>query len=142
MQLKLHSINLNTLYLNKHNPYEVLTHELAHFINEVNEVKDCSSNQYHNKYFKKTAEILLLKVSRTKKGYSQTEETEEFKKMVEEFKPNREVFNIFQEVKTNTGTKSRLFLFECSCGIKIRSGLKELSVNCNECKKDFKIIIK
>lgn len=133
----LHSINLNTLYLNKSNPYEVLTHELAHFINEVNNVKDCSSNQYHNKHFKETAEILLLKVSKTKRGYSQTEETDEFNKMIREFKPDKEVFNIFQEVKTGIAQKSRLFLYMCECEIKIRSGLQDLDVKCNKCKKDF-----
>ena len=135
----IHSITLNTLYLKDNNPYEVLTHELAHFINEVKGIKDCSSNQYHNKHFKEVAEMLLLRVEKTRRGYSQTDESEEFKKMLKEFKPNPRAFNIFQElVDDGNRQKSRLFLFTCEneC-FKIRSGIKELNVICGVCNTPF-----
>ena len=67
---ELSTITLNTLHLKKCNPYEVLAHELAHFINYSKGIKDCSSNQYHNKHFKQQAELLLLTCEKTKRGYS------------------------------------------------------------------------
>jgi len=132
----LNNINLNTYYLKKSSPYEVLTHETAHFLNHILKIKDCSANQYHNKHFKKQAERLLLLVERTKKGYSHTTETEEFKEMLEEFKPNKEVFNIFQNIQESKKVGSRLKLFMCSCGIKVRCAV-DLNAICQDCNTQF-----
>ena len=132
----LNNINLNTLYLKENSPYECLTHELAHFINHIKEIKDCSSNQYHNKHFKTQAEKLLLNVERTKKGYNHTSESEAFNLMLEEFKPNKEVFNICQAIKTTNPTTTRNKLYICSCGIKVRCAT-ELNAVCNDCNSEF-----
>ena len=132
----LNNINLNTLYLKTSSPFECLTHEVAHFINYSKNIKDCSSNQYHNKYFKQEAEGLLLKVERTKKGYSNTSETEEFKEMLKEFKP-LDVFNIIQEVGNKVKVGSRLKLWLCSCGVKVRCAV-DLNAKCLNCDGVFK----
>ena len=121
----LHNINLNTLYLKDYSPYEVLTHELAHFTNKLKGVKGTSSNGYHNKHFKAQAETFLLKVERTKKGYAHTTETEEFKKMLEEFKPQKEVFNIYQNSKDKKKKPTRLKKWVCSCGENVRHALRD-----------------
>lgn len=132
----LNSITLSSYFLNT-NPYDTLTHELTHFINNNLHIKDCSSNQYHNKKFKAQAEKLLLKVSKGKKGYSQTEPTEEFNKMLEEYKPNYEVFKILQEIDSKEKKGSRLYLFTCSneC-YKVRCGDRELKAVCG-CGEPF-----
>jgi len=132
----LNNINLNTLYLKTNSPYEVLAHETAHFINNNNNVKDCSSNQYHNKHFKKQAEILLLEVKKTNKGYSQTEETELFKEMLTEFNPKPEVFDICQNQKAKKPSKTRNKLYICSCGVKVRCAT-DLKATCNTCNTQF-----
>lgn len=132
----LNNINLNTYYLKENNPFEVLAHETAHFINYLKGVKDCSSNQYHNKKFKAVAEMLFLKVDKGKKGYNITSETEEFNKIIEEFKPNKEVFNIFQQIGTKKPSKTRNKLFMCSCGVKVRCAT-ELNAVCLECNTQF-----
>jgi len=132
----LNNINLNTLYLKKSSPYEVLAHETAHFINNSLKIKDCSSNQYHNKHFKKQAEKLLLSVERTKHGYSRTEETEEFKEMLKEFNAEPEVFNICQNIKTKKPSKTRNKLYICNCGVKVRCAT-ELKATCNLCDSEF-----
>jgi len=132
----LNNINLNTLYLKESNPYEVLAHEVAHFLNSIKGIKDCSSNQYHNKHFKQQAELLLLSVKRTNKGYSQTEPTEEFNKMLIDFKPNKEVFNIIQNQKEKNKVGSRLKKWVCSCGVIVRCAT-ELKATCNECNGEF-----
>lgn len=138
----LNNINLNTIHLKKCNPYEVLTHELAHFINHSNKIKDCSGFGYHNKHFKKTAEMLLLSVEKTKKGYNQTKETEEFNKMLLEFKPQKEVFNIFQNTQDKKKIGSRLRLYICDCGVKIRVAKDDLKALCLDCNTEFKKVIK
>lgn len=134
----LNNINLNTFYLKTNNPYECLTHELAHFVNHTNKIKDCSSNQYHNKHFKKQAELFLLKVEKTKRGYAHTTETVEFNLMVKEFKPNKEVFGIFQNQKEGKKVGSRLKLYMCSCGIKVRVASEEFKGLCLICEGKFK----
>ena len=130
----LNNINLNTYYIKDNCPYIRLLHELSHFVNYSNKIKDCSSNQYHNKKFKIQAEKFLLKVSRTdKNGYSYTEGTEEFDKMLKIFKPNKEVFNIFQNKKDNKKTKSRQMIkYSCDCAI-IRTAEKDLKYKCLKC---------
>ena len=136
---ELNTITLNTYYLKECNAYEVLAHELAHFVNFLNKVKDCSGNQYHNKHFKTQAEKFLLKVSRTNKGYSFTEITDEFKEMLKEFKPHKEVFNVFQAQAENKEKKgSRLRLYVCDCGVKVRVASDTFQAECLICNSKFK----
>lgn len=140
----LHIITINTLYLNK-DPFETLAHELSHFINEFRGVKDCSSNQYHNKHFKKVAESLLLKVEKQKgRGYAHTERTELFNKMLEEFKPSETAFKMFQnETDNKTKTTTRNFLFMCSNACyKVRCGNKEFEGCLCKCGSPFEEQIK
>jgi len=134
----LNNINLNTLHLKKSSPYECLAHEVAHFLNKIEGVKGCSSNQYHNKHFKKKAELLLLGVEKMGRfGYAHTTETPEFKKMLEEFKPLKEVWNISQNQKEKGKVGSRNKLWVCGCGVKIRSA-RELNIMCLDCETEFK----
>lgn len=132
------NINLNSLYLVEGNPYQTLTHEVAHHLNDLRGFVDCSSNQYHNKHFKAKAEELKLKTTYNKKrGYAFTEETEEFKQMLKRFKPLNSVWEVFQVDKTQDKKKPQLnALWICSCGVKIRSA-RDLNVYCNDCETDF-----
>ena len=135
---ELSTITLNTLHLKKCNPYEVLTHELAHFINYSKNINDCSSNQYHNKHFKQQAELLLLTCEKTKRGYSHTKENENFNTMLKDFKANKEVFNVFQNQKPAGKKGSRLRLYMCSCGVKVRVGTDDFKALCLLCDSEFK----
>jgi len=134
----LYNITINTLHLKNSNPYEVIAHETAHFINNVLGINDTSSNQYHNKHFKKQAERLGLTCERTNKGYALTKTNDYFNKLVQEFKPQKEVFNIFQTAKEQKkGTRN--YLFMCSCGFKVRCGDKGLNAKCLKCGGEFKL---
>jgi len=134
---ELNTITLNTLHIKKCNPYEVLAHELAHYINFCEGVKGCSSNQYHNKHFKREAERLLLTTEKGKKGYY-TKDNEVFNKMVEEeFKSKPEVFNVFQNQRESKKVGSRLKLYICACGVKVRVASEEFQAKCLRCEGDF-----
>lgn len=137
----INNINLNTLNIKKSSPYEVLTHELAHLLNYNEGIKDCSSNQYHNKKFKVMAESLCLIVTKSdKRGYSVTSESEEFKTMLGEFKPNDKAFLICQDMSKKKPVGSRMRLFICSCGYKVRCA-KDLNATCNECDSKFEEVL-
>jgi len=136
---KLNYICLSSIHL-KNFPYETIAHETAHFYNDFKGIKDCSSNQYHNKRFKEVAEMLLLKVDKGK-GYSQTSETEEFKDLLKEFKINDNAFKIFQNSKERKQKdNSRNLLYMCSCGVKVRTARNEekpFNAICEYCKTKF-----
>lgn len=137
----LNNINLNTFYLKTSNPYEVLTHELAHFINYNKKVKDVTSNQYHNKHFKKTAEMLLLVVEKGKRGYSKTKPSPEFDLMIKSFKKNEKAFTIFQNRKDKASkVGSRNILYTCKCKVKVRCATK-LNAKCLDCNNNFKKVV-
>ena len=140
----LNTITLNTLYLKDFelSPYQTITHEIAHFLNNIEGIKDCSSNQYHNKKFKNRAEKLLLIVEKTEsKGYSYTKLSPELEKaIVDDFKPSPNAFNIFQHITKKKKSKSRNLLFICGCGVKIRTAKNEdnpLNATCNYCDSLF-----
>ena len=61
--------------------------------------------------------------------------------MLKEFKPDPRAFTVFQVI-TETATKSpnRNLLYECGCGVKIRTARNEdkpLQAICGYCKQPF-----
>lgn len=72
---------------------ETLLHEMAHLKNAVNDIRDCTSGQYHNKHFKKAAEEFGLIVKRTcSRGYAFTKLGSEAEEAIKELKPKKETF--------------------------------------------------
>lgn len=130
---EIHEINIcaETL-LDK--PLETLTHEIAHFC-EYKETGKIGKNNYHNKTFKKYAELLNLKVTKGKYGWCITESTDAFNQMVREFKPKKEVFTLLRktEGKTKQPTKMKKYICDCTT---IRCAT-ELNATCKNCKMDF-----
>jgi len=123
-QEKFNSITLNAIYL-KSSPFETIAHELAHFINKLEDIKGCSSNQYHNKEFKRVAEKLGLICEKGIRGFAYTKETPFFISLVTEFCPSQDAFSIFQNEKEKTEKKgSRLLKFSCPCGCVVRCASK------------------
>ena len=88
---------------------EALLHEMAHYFNAYNNVRDVTGSQYHNKFFKSAAEMLGLKVQRVPhKGWSHTEllpETEAFIKR--NIVPNEELFKQLKRVEVNNSREDK-----------------------------------
>ena len=138
------SITISSHFL-KQNPYETIAHELSHYLDLLlNDSK--SKSNYHTLKFKAQAERLFLRVKKMGYlGYAYTEETEEFKEMLLEFKPDENAFKMFQEKSKTKAKPSRLLLFECGCGFKIRCAkneLKPLKATCSYCQTEFKEVEK
>lgn len=76
---------------------ETLLHEMVHYFNKVNGVKDCSGN-VHNKKFKAAAERVGLVVERDKKvGWGITSMTDELKEYIDtEVQPKESAFEYFR----------------------------------------------
>jgi hypothetical protein len=136
----LNTICISSNYL-KDTPYETVAHETAHFYNYVNDIKDTTKNQYHNKHFKKIAERLLLKVERNKnRGFAYTSETKEFKDMLKEFKPDKKSFHLLQNIKPKGKSPNRNLLFICGCGVRVRTAKNEkkpFQAICQYCNSEF-----
>lgn len=122
-----------------------LLHEVAHSLNHMNGIEDCSSNQYHNGKFKTQAEALGLKTEKTKKGYSATTLTEFGAKRWA--KALRILANAFDLVAIGNegsakpkGRNTNLIKAQCDCGntLRLSRGLLESGVTCNTCEGIFK----
>lgn len=118
---------------------ETLLHEMVHYFNKVNEVKDCSGNM-HNKKFKATAESVGLIVARGKSvGWGITSMTDELKEYVDtEIQPKESVFEYFRVgvIKKDSKKKKRtksFFKYECpKCGT-VAKAKKDIKIICGEC---------
>lgn len=88
---RLHEINIASDYLNRsiNDIAETLIHEMTHLKNAVNNIKDCTPTQYHNKNFKKQAEEFGLKVEKMRnRGYASTSLDEKAMRIVDAYKNN------------------------------------------------------
>jgi len=117
-----------------------LLHEVAHSMNHAEGVKDCSSNQYHNKNFKTRAESLGLETIEIQgKGYARTKLTSEGAN-----RWNLALAVIEESLKITAlgvgqgkpkGRNTNLASAQCPCGKKIRAsrGVLDSGVRCDDC---------
>lgn len=102
MDTSVPEINLSAEYLARgaDGILETLLHEMAHYYNAVNEIKDCSSGQYHNKHFKRAAEMFGLNVERGgNRGYAWTSLTETSQQAIDELKIDKSLFSDIRRKK-------------------------------------------
>lgn len=89
-------INLSAEYLSRGPEalLETLLHEMAHLWNAtVEDVKDCSSGQYHNKHFKVAAERFGLDVSRDgKRGWAYTRLTDMSREVISSLETDEQLY--------------------------------------------------
>lgn len=118
---------------------ETLLHDMVHYFNKINDVKDCSGNVHNNK-FKTAAESVGLVVKREKSiGWGYTLLTDELKEYIDtQVRPKDSVFEYFRAgvIKPDTKKKKRrksLFKYECpQCGI-IAKAKKDVKIMCGDC---------
>lgn len=146
----LHEVVLIAEYLQRtpQQVMEVLLHEAAHACNFVRGVKDCSSNQYHNRSFKLTAEELGLRVTQRRNyGFSCTDlQPETEKRWAAQIERLGNEIRIFR--RGRRGRKlgvqtpnSRNLRASCACGFLIRVARATLSATeilCSRCDQVFR----
>lgn len=148
---RFYEINICPEYLNQ--PIEeicgVLLHEMVHLFNMMNGIRDCSSSgQYHNKFFKESAEQHGLNAEKTTRyGYAQTSlkpGTNEFIKQL-----NLTAFDLYRDSVSvqkmpqgseNTASAKRASstrTYICpKCNMLIRA-TKKVRVRCDSCNVLF-----
>jgi hypothetical protein len=121
-----------------------LLHEVAHSLNHMNGIEDCSSNQYHNAKFKAQAEALGLKTIEIKgKGHAATELTElgakRWKKALTILSNAFDLTALGGEQAKKKGRNTNLLKAQCPCEQVIRAsrGVIEAGVRCDSCEGQF-----
>ena len=121
-----------------------LLHEVAHSLNHMNGIEDCSSNQYHNAKFKAQAEALGLKTIEIKgKGHAATELTElgakRWKKALSILANAFDLTALGAETAKPKGRNTNLLKATCLCEQVIRAsrGVIEAGVTCELCGTRF-----
>jgi len=122
-----------------------LLHEVAHSINHMNGIEDCSSNQYHNAKFKAQAEALGLETHEIKgKGHASTTLTDfgakRWKKALSILAGAFDLTAIGGEQAKKKGRNTNLIKAVCDCDQIIRASASVIKagVTCNVCEGDFK----
>ena len=137
-----YEINIDPRWFNSRTSAEVvetLLHEMCHYHNKVNNIKDCSGN-VHNKKFKSSAERVGLIVEKGKGvGYGYTSMSDDLKAYMDEVvKPNEEAFEYFRSVpmKLSGGggiRKKNVFKYTCpDCGAEVK-GKRDMTIKCGLC---------
>ena len=134
-------INIDPRWFNVRTPSDIaetLLHEMCHYYNKVNDIKDCSGN-VHNKKFKKSAENVGLVVEKGKSvGWGYTSMSDALKTYMEEIvKPNENAFEYFRSapIKASAGgtRKKTLFKYTCpECGQEVK-GKRDVTIKCGLC---------
>ena len=137
-----YEINIDPRWFNTRTPADVaetLLHEMCHYYNKMNDIKDCSGN-VHNKKFKKSAENVGLVVEKGKSvGWGYTSMSDELRTFMEEIvKPNDKAFEYFRSVpmKLSGGggeRKKSVFKYICpDCGQEAK-GKRDVVIKCGLC---------
>lgn len=119
-----------------------LLHEMVHYYNKINDIKDCSGN-IHNKKFKTTAESVGLVVEHDKKvGWGYTSVNEELKEYIETIiSPDNDVFEYFRSSveKPKSKKKKTIFKYTCpGCGT-VAKAKKDVSIMCGNCEIEMEM---
>lgn len=119
-------INLSAEYLSRgpEGLLETLLHEMAHLWNAtVENVRDCSGGQYHNKHFKTAAERFELEVERDgKRGWAYTKLTDKSRHAIEELNLDD---RLFQGLKRKTIKKTEDRYFSLIVNLDLKQPLKD-----------------
>lgn len=137
-----YEINVDPRWFNTRTPADVaetLLHEMCHYYNKMNDIKDCSGN-VHNKKFKASAERVGLIVERGKGvGYGYTSMSEALKAYMDEVvKPNDAAFEYFRTAPVKPsgaggGRKKSIFKYTCpECGAEVK-GKRDMTIKCGIC---------
>jgi hypothetical protein len=141
---KKYEINISAEHL-KDDVVEIvatLHHEMVHYLNKINDIKDCNG-QVHNKKFLSAAESVGLVVEKSKKyGFGHTTCSDNLKYFIEnEVKPNAECFMYFRNIilKDKEQKEKTQFTYQCpNCEEKIKAKAGK-HIICGECNCDYEM---
>ena len=116
-------------------------HEMVHYNNILKKIKGCKGKK-HNEAFKKEAErVGLICTEEDNIGWAITEVGEDLEKfIVDELKPNKEVFSYFRFIPVKSSAKPKKknkISYKCeTCGEEVK-GKRGLNIYCEDCGVKF-----
>ena len=132
----------------KYSIADTLLHEMVHYSNWLRGIRDCSSNQYHNKKFKRECENIGLVCRRMGwRGWADTDLTPELEELVDKCALSEDAFSIFRvDPNRRPGNaepmfeipkrKEKLAKWSCYCrpplNVRVAAG-HTLDARCNRC---------
>ena len=115
---------------------EVLLHEMCHYANYLDGIRDCSSSQYHNQKFKRRCDLICLVCRKGKKGWAYTELSAELREIVGRLNLDPDVFKMYRTGPNYTLVEAkperRLRRWTCQCKKpKVIYASRGLNVTCS-----------
>lgn len=142
---RLPEINISAEYLahDVEDIAEVLLHEMCHYANYLNGIRDCSSSQYHNRNFKRRCESIGLVCTKSRRGWAYTELSIELREIVRRVSLDPGAFSMYrtgpQYRLVESNPERRLRRWKCECKkSKVIYASRGLDVTCNKCFKCYK----
>lgn len=152
-----HEINIGAGTLSRpiENVVSTMLHEMVHYFNYINGIKDCSrGNTYHNKQFKSKAEACGLIITHSDTyGWSHTEPSDTILQLVLDYDLSDILINRNEMPTFATGTmgtksggseipiapprtsSTRKYVCPC-CGMSIRA-TREVRIECMDCERQM-----
>jgi len=133
-------ININCIALESNDKVVgTMLHEMAHAYNYMKGVKDCSgsSNAFHNKAFKETAEAHGLNVERSEAksyGWSETTLNDKGKKFADSIKDDLVALKRDKPKAKQTTSRNISYKYVCPMCGNIARTTKEMRLTCTDCE--------
>jgi len=129
---ELSEINICAESLNK-TPINTLIHEMVHYSNAHEKIKDCNAHQYHNKSFKIKAESYGLNVEKNgRRGWGYTTLSNKLKPILEKLNINYDLFKIYRKTHKSTVQPTKMKKYSCNCtNLRCATILNAKCLNCN-----------
>lgn len=116
---------------------DTLIHEMVHYANKLDGIKDCSAGgQYHNKRFRDAAIAVGLLVEKGPRGWAHTSLSPELRERVASIKLDPAAFAICRHQCQHQKQETRMKKWRCRCTI-IRAAV-EVNAQCRVCGCEFK----
>jgi hypothetical protein len=117
---------------------EVLLHEMCHYANALEGIKDCSKNHYHNKHFRDRCHSVGLNSEKMEsRGWADTSLSPELLEKVKAVAIDPAAFAIYRRQEQGKKPGSKMKKWQCSAGCTITRCATVLDATCNRCGKRF-----
>jgi hypothetical protein len=117
---------------------EVLIHEMCHYADALDGIRDCTVRQYHNENFKKRCdEVGLICQKMRGRGWAATSLSPELLSKVALVKINPEAFTLFRAGAEKKKAETKMKKWRCTCTTIRAAVLGEAT--CNRCGLAFKL---
>jgi hypothetical protein len=128
-------INISAEYLSRPilDIIQTLIHEMTHYSNNLDGIKDCSPNQYHNKKFAIRCQEIGLIAKSGYRGWSNTELSPELRERILSLDIREDAFALFRDGETKRKAPTKLNKWRCGCtNARVATDFAATCLKCNQ----------